>query len=96
MNFKPDPSKQAKEVIFSKKRHNSNHDSIYLNHNSVQQGHFQKHLGMHLDTKLNFQEYLNNSMSKADKSVRPLTAGKLRLSLATQAVLHVSTALKGS
>ena len=27
MNFKPDPSKQAKEVIFSKKRHNSNHDS---------------------------------------------------------------------
>ena len=46
---------------------------MYFNHNFVKQVPSQKHLGMHLDTKLNFQEHLDNIMSKADKS-----AGLLR------------------
>ena len=49
MSFNPDPSKQAQEVIFSRKRRNSNHDSIYFNNNFVNQVPSQKHLGMHLD-----------------------------------------------
>ena len=81
MSFNPTPSKQAQEVIFSKKRQNINHDSIYFNQNLVQQVPSQKHLGMHLDTKENFQEHLDNIMSKVDK-----TNGLLRK---LQAILRV-------
>ena len=66
MSFNPSPSKQAQEAIFSRKSQNLNHDSIYFNHNLVQQVPSQKHLGMHLDTKLNFQEHVNNTVSKND------------------------------
>ena len=58
MNFNPDPSKQAQEVIFSRRLQKTNHNQVYFNHNSVKQVPFQKHLGMYLDTKLNFQESL--------------------------------------
>ena len=47
---------------------------------------FKKHLGMHLDTKLNFKEHLDNIMSKVDKTIgllRKLQAVLPRLSLAT-------------
>ena len=65
MSFNIDPSKQAQEVIFPKKLQNLNHDSINFDNNLVQQN----HLGIHLDTKLNFQEHFDNIMSKVDKSV---------------------------
>ena len=47
MNFNPDPSKQAQEVIFLSK--------VKDKSQSVQQVLFQKHLEMYFDTKLNFQ-----------------------------------------
>ena len=37
MSFNPNPSKESQEVKFSGKRQISNQDSIYFNHNSVQQ-----------------------------------------------------------
>ena len=70
MSFNPDPSKNTQEVKFFRKRRNSNHDSIYFNHNSVQQVHFRKELGMYLDTILNFQEHLNNIMTKVNKTIQ--------------------------
>ena len=73
MSFNPDQSKQAQEVIFSRKRQNLNNNSIYFDSKLVQQVPSQKHLRIHLDTKLNFQEHLNNIMSKVDK-----TTGLLR------------------
>ena len=55
MSFNPDPSKQAQEVIFSRKIQKTCHPSVYFNNNkSVKQVPSQKHLGMNLDTKLNF------------------------------------------
>ena len=69
MNFHPDPSKQAQEVIFSRKLQKTNHNQVYFNHNSVKQVPSQKHLGMHLDTKLNFQKHLNNVLSKVNKTI---------------------------
>ena len=33
----PNPSNQAQEVIFCRERQNQNHDSIYFNHNLLQQ-----------------------------------------------------------
>ena len=69
MNFNPDPSKQAQEVIFSRKFQNTNYDQVYFNHSPGEQVPFQKHVGMYLDTKLNFQEYLNNILSKVSKTI---------------------------
>ena len=83
MSFNPNPSKLAQEVTFSRKRQNLNHDSIYFNHNLVQQVSSQKHLGMHLDTKLNFQKHLDNIMSKVDKTI-----GLLRKLQAVLCVFH--------
>ena len=54
MNFIPDSSKQTQEVIFSRKVQKTNHNQVYFNHNSIKQLPTHKHLGMYLDTKLNF------------------------------------------
>ena len=72
MSFKPDPSKQAQEVILSRKLQKANHNQVYFNHNSVKQVPPQKHLGVYVDTKLNFQEHLNNIISKVNKTIRLL------------------------
>ena len=46
MDFNPDPSKQAQEVIFSRKFQiqNTSHNKFYFKHNSVKQAPFQKNL----------------------------------------------------
>ena len=72
MSFKPDPREQAQEVILSRKVQKANHNQVYFNHNSVKQVPPQKHLGVYLDTKLNFQEHLNNIISKVNKTIRLL------------------------
>ena len=46
MNFNPDLSKQAQELLFSKKLQKINHNQVCFNHNSVQQVPSQNHLGM--------------------------------------------------
>ena len=69
INFDFDPSKQTQEVIFSRKLQKTNRNHVYFNHNSVKQILFQKHFGIYLDTKLNFQEHLNNVLSKVNKTI---------------------------
>ena len=64
MNFNFDPSEQAPEVIFSRTLQKANHNQVCSNHNPVKQVRYQKHLAMYLDTKLNFQEHLNNVVRK--------------------------------
>ena len=54
MSFNPDVSKQAQEVIFSRKQAKSVHPDLVFNNTPVHQTHYQKHLGVYLDTKLNF------------------------------------------
>ena len=69
MSFNPDPSKQAQEVIFSRKVQKTCHPSIYFSNKSVKQVSSQKHLGLILDSKLNFQEHLKNILNKVDKTI---------------------------
>ena len=69
MSFNPDPSKQAQEVIFSRKCQNPNHDSIHYNHNLVNQVPSQKHLRVHLVAKLNFEKHLDNIMITVAKTI---------------------------
>ena len=58
MSFNPDPNKQAQEVIFSRKLNKLDHPSLNFNNTVVIQSTTHKHLGMILDTKLDFQEHL--------------------------------------
>ena len=54
MKFNPDPKKQAQEVIFSRKINKIDHPPLYFNENLVKSSSTQKHLGMIVDTKLDF------------------------------------------
>ena len=54
MSFSPDSSKKAQEVIFSRKVNNVLHPSLTFNNVDVGQIRSQKHLGMFLNFKLNF------------------------------------------
>ena len=45
MDFNPDPTKQATEVIFSRKNKPVNHPTLYFNNSPVTSAPFQKHLG---------------------------------------------------
>ena len=87
INFNPDPSKQAQEVIFSRKLQKTNHNQVYFDHDSVKQIPSQKHPGMYLDTKLNFQEHLNNILSKVNKTTGLLR--KLQTFLPRQSLVTV-------
>ena len=69
MSFNPDISKQAHEVVFSRKRSLVSHPSLTFNNIPVAQTSSQKHLGMHLDKKLNFEEHLSKVETKVNKSV---------------------------
>ena len=87
MNFKPGPSKQAQEFISSIKLQKTNHNQVYFNHNSLKQVPSQKHLGMYLDTKSNFQEHLNKALSKVNKTIGLLR--KLQAFLPLQSLVTV-------
>ena len=69
MSFNPDPLKQAIEVLFSKKRNIVHHSDIYFNGNVVTRSNSQKHLGMILDDKIDFNEHISLKLSKARKGV---------------------------
>ena len=69
MSFNPDPSKQAQEVTSSRKLQKISHPSIYFNNNPIEQVSSQKHLGMILDAKLNFQEQIKNLLTKVNKII---------------------------
>ena len=69
MNFNPDPSKQAQEVIFSRKIKKPNHPELIFNNIPVNQTSYQKHLGMFLDNKLNFGEHLKYIANEVNKSI---------------------------
>ena len=54
MSFNPDRSKQAQEVIFTRKVKKFTHPPIFFNNEPVQQVLSQKYLGLVLDTSLAF------------------------------------------
>ena len=69
MIFNPDPSKQAQEVIFSRKSKRSTHPPLVFNTNNVFQTYSQKHPSVIVDFKLTFKEHLNNVLAKVNKAV---------------------------
>ena len=68
MNFNPDTSKQA-QVLFSRKVKVTAHPQLVFNNNPVHETATQKHLGMFLEFKLNFQEHFENMLNKVNKTI---------------------------
>ena len=69
MSFDPDPSKQAQEVIFSRKINKVYHPTLLFNNSTVQQISSQKHLGIHLDEELTFKHHINEKINKAIRAL---------------------------
>ena len=69
MEFNPDPSKQATEVLFSCKKSTPNHPQLIFNGTVVAKVSDQKHLGFILDSGLSFEKHLNEKIMKAKKNV---------------------------
>ena len=86
MTFNPDRSKQAQEIVFSRKLKKATH-SLLFNNNNVSQVNSQKHLVVILDVKLTFEEHLKNVFNKTSKTVGLLR--KLSNLLPRQAILTI-------
>ena len=69
MSFNPEPSKQTKEIIFSKKRSNIQLAILTFSNNILTPSNSHKHLGMVLDSKLNFNNHLSEKISKGNKGI---------------------------
>ena len=69
MRFNPDPNKQVQEVNFSRRINEINHPLLYFNQNLVKSSSTQKHLGMVLDTRLDFNLHLENVQNKVNKTI---------------------------
>ena len=71
MQFNPDPNKQANEVIFTRKSDSTNvfHSPIKLNNYSIPKCLSQKHLGIVLDSKLNFNSHVDDKIKKCNKLI---------------------------
>ena len=73
MIFNPDLSKQAQEVIFSRKIKKLLHPTLLFNNIPLSNNLFQKHLGLtlviKLDIKLNFSEHIKSITRKISKTL---------------------------
>ena len=70
MSFNPDPNTQATEVLFSHKVNSDGHSKLIFNGNLVQQCSLQKHLGLFLDNKLDFNKHLDEKINQCNKIIR--------------------------
>ena len=70
MIFNFDITKEAQEVVFSRKNTKTGHPIVFFNEVHVAHTPCQKHLGMHLDEKLKFNMHINEKTAKANKRYR--------------------------
>ena len=69
MVFNPDITKQAIEVIFSVKNKKPHHPDLTFNDVPVAREDHTKHLGVHLDSRLNFSKHITEAIKKATKGL---------------------------
>ena len=67
MEFNPDPTKQATEVLFSCKNVSPIHPQLIFNGTVVKKVNEQKHLGYILDSVLSFKKHIDEKVIKAKK-----------------------------
>ena len=69
MSFNPDPTKQAQEVIFSRKTTKKFHPKIFSNNIPVSKADYQNYLGLHLDSKLSFDIHIKTVLTKVNRTI---------------------------
>ena len=67
MVFNPDLTKQATEVVISCKNIKPVHPELTFNGIPIAREPFTKHLGVYLDSRLNFPKHMKGSVLKATK-----------------------------
>ena len=72
MEFNPDPTKHATEVLFSCKKSSQNHPQLIFNGIAIAKVNDQKHLGLILDSRLYFEKHINEKIIKAKKMLEYL------------------------
>ena len=80
MLFNSDPTKQAIEIYFSLKRDMVVYPPLKSNNNDVLSRNRQKNLGLVLDSKLDFNDRVDNKINKYDKSIGLMKKISLTLS----------------
>ena len=70
MQFNPDPDKQANEVILPRKSNSNSfpYPPAKFNENTTTKCSYQKHLGIVLDSKLNFNIHIDQKIKKNNKT----------------------------
>ena len=87
MSFNPDITKQAQEVIFSRKSKKTGHPRVHFSHALIAHTNCHKHLGMYLDEKLNFLQHIKEKTSKANRGIGVIR--KLRHSSKTLSYYYI-------
>ena len=90
LEFNPDPTKQANEVIFSCKKKKINHPSLFFNGNQVTKKTDQKHLGLTLVSNLSFKKHLDEKLSKVKRYLGTLKPLSWYLSINTLSLMYKS------
>ena len=65
MSFNPDITKEAQEIVFSRKKNDTSYLSLCFNNAQIQRQSAQKHLGLILDEKLSFFKHIDVKIKKA-------------------------------
>ena len=69
MSFNADPTKQAQEIIFSRKNSQRNHLGLIFNNSIVNVTSIHKHLDVIFDSNLSFEKHLKSVLKKISKTV---------------------------
>ena len=68
-SFNPDRTKQAQEIFFSRKKNTTTHPPVFFSNSEIKLSSDQKHVGFTLNSKLWFNEHINNKTYQANKGV---------------------------
>ena len=83
MSFNPDPTKQAVEMLFSRKKIDQRHPPLFFNNRPVVPVNDHKHLGIILDCKLFFTKHICEKVAKSRKGIGIIRHLSPHLPLAT-------------
>ena len=85
-----DPNKQVVEILFSKKHEKDNYPPLNFNGDKVQTAISQKHLGLFIDSKLDFNEHICNKINQCNKIIGIMKKSSLFLSRKTLLTIYKS------
>ena len=69
MQFNPDPKKRANEVIFSRKSNTCTYSPVTFSDNNIATCPHRKHVGVALDSKLDFSIHFEQKIRKCNKII---------------------------